>query len=67
LKITFTDIFIASFIVTALGVDAIFLWRGGVKNTISFRMIEWSKLYPIIPFLIGIVMGHFFWQLDLCQ
>jgi hypothetical protein len=66
MEFIFTDLFIVGFIGIALAYDAYALYKGGVENTISVRIIRWSKLYPILPFMMGILMGHFFWQLDLC-
>lgn len=31
-------------------------------KTISSLIIEWSKAAPILPFAIGVVIGHLFWK-----
>ncbi len=31
-------------------------------DTLSEAVWSWVYEYPLIPFLAGIVMGHFFWQ-----
>jgi hypothetical protein len=67
MQITGTDIFIVSWVVVALVVDAVLLYRGGVESTISVRIIRWSMKYPLVSFGIGVVMGHFYWQLNLCM
>jgi hypothetical protein len=33
----------------------------GRDETISLHMRDWAKKYPWVPFLIGFLMGHFFW------
>jgi hypothetical protein len=42
--------------------DIYLLVRGGAHNTISWMVWGWSKEFPIIPFLFGLTMGHFFWS-----
>jgi hypothetical protein len=44
--------------------DVIALLAGGTETTISAVIISWSKVYPILPFAFGVLMGHFFWQID---
>ena len=31
-------------------------------DTLSEWVWHWSREYPLVPFLAGGVMGHFFWQ-----
>ena len=38
----------------------------GNEGTISVKVWTISQEYPIVPFLFGIVCGHFFWQMHLC-
>jgi len=33
-------------------------------STISETITTISGQYPIIPFAFGVLMGHFFWQVD---
>ena len=35
----------------------------GSETTISVQLFEFSKKYPIVPFVLGIVFGHIFWPL----
>lgn len=35
---------------------------GGYDNTVSAWFHDMSRDWPIIPFLFGIVFGHFFWS-----
>lgn len=37
---------------------------GGKEATISWIVLQWSKVYPIIPFALGVVIGHMFWKND---
>jgi hypothetical protein len=48
-------------------VAAIWLWdwfaviKGRDGETVSATLSEWSRAWPILPFLIGILIGHLFW------
>lgn len=33
----------------------------GGDETISWKLYGWSRSQPIIPFLLGVLMGHIFW------
>jgi hypothetical protein len=33
----------------------------GIGSSISVSLFEFSKRNPIVPFGVGILMGHFFW------
>lgn len=33
------------------------------ESTISAILQSWSRIYPILPFLIGVLIGHLFWPL----
>jgi len=49
----------------ALGLyDIVALVKGGGEATISVVILEASHNYPIIPFLFGVLMGHFFWRIQ---
>jgi len=32
------------------------------NDTISETVWDWSKKMPLVPFSLGLLMGHFFWQ-----
>jgi hypothetical protein len=52
-------------IMTVLGLviyDLIAASRWGVSETISNQILLLSRRWPIIPFGMGLVMGHFFWS-----
>lgn len=56
---------------TAVVLVAIIIWAGvwdviagllwGEQATITYVVGQWSKEVPILPILVGIVMGHLFW------
>lgn len=31
------------------------------KKTISHHIVKWSYYSPMIPFIMGMLMGHWFW------
>ncbi len=35
---------------------------GGGEGTISVVIWDYAQDYPMIPFVMGVLMGHFFWQ-----
>lgn len=49
-------------------VDVIIIWRKGIKASISATLIRRSYKYPMIPFLIGMIVGfvcgHLFWRMN---
>ena len=55
-----TRIFIVIIVTVIFVVDAGFLALSGYNSTISWQLFTWSKEWPIIPFLIGVMMGHLF-------
>lgn len=40
--------------------DIFALVKGGIQATISRNLIELSKQYPIIPFAVGLLIGHLY-------
>ncbi len=58
-----TQTVMALTVVILLGYDVYAVLKGGLKNTISWQTTELSKEYPIIPFLLGMLAGHFFGQM----
>ena len=37
---------------------------GGAQPTISRVIYETSTKHPILPFIFGVLIGHFFWAQD---
>jgi hypothetical protein len=58
----FTPIFIVIATVIIAVYDLIAFAKGGTGATISCWFWEASKERPIIPFSLGVVCGHLFWQ-----
>jgi hypothetical protein len=54
-------IFLIALIVIA---DVYLIVDGGVSESISFQVIEWSYDYPAFTFLVGFTMGHLFWVIS---
>lgn len=50
-------------VVVWLAVDVFMLKRGGMDATLSVSMYKLAKAWPIIPLLIGMLMGHFFFPI----
>jgi len=59
---TLTQWIIASVTVIILIIDVFLALTKGKEQTISVAITNWSKQYPIIPFVFGLLMGHFFAQ-----
>lgn len=36
----------------------VYLARKGEGNTLSFRWARWARQWPILPFAVGVLMGH---------
>lgn len=48
------------FIIVILGTD-VWLWiKNGINGTFSRELIEDSHKYPIIAFLVGFLIGHWY-------
>lgn len=60
-RITAYVIFVAT--VLLLGYDVFAYLNGGVAATISWVLYDQSKEFPIIPFALGLLMGHLFGQM----
>ena len=59
-----TGLVILSAIILLLGYDLfVVLHDGNYDHTISQWVYTMSKEFMIIPVLVGIVIGHFFWPI----
>ena len=58
-----TAIFIFAVVVVGVLFDVYVFIRGGTEATISWMIFEAAHKYPMIPFAVGILCGHFFWQM----
>ena len=61
---TVTGYIVLAIAVAITAIDVVLFIRGGTSLTISAVIIAWSKQYPILPFLFGILMGHLFARAD---
>lgn len=59
-----TQIFIIGAILLIIAYDVFATLKWGGEQSVSWQMWLWSKTYPIIPFLLGVIMGHWFWVQD---
>jgi len=53
-----------AFLVAALVIgvwDVVATARGAPLDTVSQTMLDWSSTYPVLPLVIGIILGHTFW------
>lgn len=57
-KITILIVILVVVLLGAYDVFALCEW--GVSATISHQIILWSHSYPIIAFLFGLLIGHFY-------
>lgn len=58
---TTTAIFIGVIVAIILIYDLVIYLKKGDDWTISRVLLKLAKSWPIVPFLLGIVMGHIFW------
>lgn len=58
---TLTDWVLLGILVALVGYDVVVACLGQ-PPTISERVWYWSKLYPIVPFAAGLLVGHFWWR-----
>jgi hypothetical protein len=48
-------------LVVAGGYDVYASTMLGGDLTVSARLQEWSRAYPILPLAVGTLLGHLFW------
>lgn len=51
-------------LVALLAYDLFAVYRYGFDGTISVVVFTLAKSAPIIPFLVGVVVGHLFWPIE---
>lgn len=61
--LTLTQIVMALAVVLLLAYDIYAVIIKGMTNTISWQVAHLAKAYPLIPFLLGMLAGHFFWNI----
>lgn len=63
---TVTEWFMAGTVIAILLADLLLYLKFGNPGTISVALYEIAKSYPLIPLLLGVVLGHIFWQVHIC-
>ncbi len=58
-----TMLIIGLVVIALIGYDFYAIAVGGTEASISHIVIVWSYKYPIIPFGMGVLIGHFFWPI----
>jgi len=41
--------------------DATAAIRGTGNDSVSATILDWSTRWPLIPLLVGVLLGHMFW------
>ena len=59
---TITIIFCVAVTAAAIAFDVLVYREGGVSATISRVARAAAMNYPIIPFAVGVLIGHLFWS-----
>ena len=54
--------YVLTLIVATILFDAVQYARGGWEWTISYLVLTRSIRHPIIPFVLGVIIGHLFWS-----
>lgn len=52
---------VVSVLMVAFVFDFAALARGDPRSTVSAILGQWSRDFPVLPFFVGMLMGHFFW------
>jgi len=59
------EVYAAAVLLSIIAVVGVYDFWAGFSNrsvaTISEVVYRWSQLWPIIPLLVGLVLGHLFW------
>lgn len=59
---TFTQGFILVAVSLIFIVDLALLVKKGYASTVSWTLYRLGVEYPVVPFLMGVVMGHLWWS-----
>jgi len=50
------------FVLLCCGVwDLVLTAKDQPQNTVSATLLEWSVQFPMLPVVVGILIGHLFW------
>lgn len=58
---TYTLFFTLITFVVIIAYDFLAIFQGGTEASISHLIKVWGHKYPLIPFVFGLLCGHFFW------
>lgn len=58
---TWLSLLMLSFLAVVWVYDLAMVIRQEPASTVSATMLEWSQVWPILPFLMGVVIGHLLW------
>lgn len=59
---TATGWLLVLFIAVGILWDLFALWCWGIEATVSAVLLGWARRHPIIPFVLGVLVGHLFWS-----
>ena len=61
-----TKVFVIVVTVLLVAFDIFLGWPGKENRvyTFSYVISEWARVTPFIPYVYGILAGHFFWTID---
>lgn len=60
----YTQICIIAMALLIVSYDVFAVLKWGGEKSVSWQMWLWAKAYPIVPFLLGVIIGHWFWVQD---
>ncbi len=58
-----TGFFIIGCVLIIAGYDVWAFMKADTEGTISHLLMSWAHAYPIMPFAIGVLVGHLFWSI----
>lgn len=61
-----TTIIIILVVAGLLIYDVFAIAKWGMHESVSYKIYDWSFKFPLIPFAFGLLMGHFFWPVEMC-
>ena len=56
-----TAAWVLTITVASIVFDLVMYWRHGWEGTISYLALTRSRRYPILPFVLGVLVGHLLW------
>jgi hypothetical protein len=56
-------LFMAVFVIVG-AMDLLTVYRTNDTETVSSVLANWSQCFPILPFAVGVIVGHIFWPVS---